>query len=266
MYIKTTTRCNMACPHCMYSCTNDGENMSLKTFKNALKLYRLPIIHSSLHLGGGEPTLHKCFRTMVRLAMRASKPTEWLPSLPAPPLRPPCIITNGSQTQKVFYLLNLASQQLVQVALSLDKYHAPIDPQVVKAFKRQEKIDPSYISIKCAEHKEIKAGRCTWGRPIPPCPGDLCVEPNGDINYCSCPDSFKVGNVNGGFSDASLRQYLISKHKHDGCQQFSSTSECSTSTCAGCSWSRVKKYWGGDIVIDPNKEVKNGILHRQHHP
>ncbi len=55
MYIQITTRCNMSCEHCCYSCTHEGEDMSLETFRNCLGFDEYNT------LGGGEPTIHPLF-------------------------------------------------------------------------------------------------------------------------------------------------------------------------------------------------------------
>lgn len=67
MYIQITTRCNMHCDHCCYSCTSVGEDIQLKTYEKALELTEW---HSDyLSIGGGEPTLHKDFWTILGMSL-----------------------------------------------------------------------------------------------------------------------------------------------------------------------------------------------------
>jgi len=66
MYLQITTRCNMHCDHCGFACTNQGEDMSLSTFEQALDI---AADDSNIDIGGGEPTIHPHFWKMLGLSL-----------------------------------------------------------------------------------------------------------------------------------------------------------------------------------------------------
>lgn len=195
----------MHCPHCCFSCTKNGEDMSLATFRNVLKFYAHGYTPERITIGGGEPTLHKCFRKIIQLAINL-KVSDTNKNLEIPG-----IVTNGSIPEQAFYLLNLARQQKLSVSLSLDEYHDPISPEVKKAFKLAEK-NSNFIGIKCVEsHQVVGVGRAKKWAPPPSCctSAGPTIEPNGDIRYCGCENSFIVGNVNTGLRNEEM--YMICK-------------------------------------------------------
>lgn len=207
MYIKITSRCNMHCDHCCFSCTTNGEDMSLDTFRNALNFYALKYTKANLTIGGGEPTLHKCFHSIILRAVNLKIFDS------EKNLKIPDIVTNGSIPEQAFYLLNLARQKKLIVALSLDKYHDPIAPEVEKAFKLAEK-HSDFIQIKNVEsHQVVGVGRAAkWAIPPSYCLyNGPTIEPNGDIRYCGCENAFIVGNVNTGLRNEEM--YIICKRE-----------------------------------------------------
>ena len=58
-YIQITTVCNYRCRHCCFSCTEEGEYMTMDTFKAALKSTDLERLQQNIYpynrivLGGG---------------------------------------------------------------------------------------------------------------------------------------------------------------------------------------------------------------------
>lgn len=65
-YIQVTTRCNMFCEHCGFSCTAEGEDMSMEVFERTLQVFE----GSYITIGGGEPTLHpKIFEMVLGIIM-----------------------------------------------------------------------------------------------------------------------------------------------------------------------------------------------------
>ncbi len=185
MYLRLTTRCDMTCAHCCVSATAKGQDMSMETYKQAIEL-------GSQHgcyfvLGGGEPTLHPDFETMLMIAIAESD--EMLP----------LVVTNGSQTKRALLLAKLAKKGVIHAELSQDEYHDPIDDDVVYAF---EKIG----AIRDNSNKLIKVGRATklyaeGYKPVYEHVADQCscdtwqVFPNGKIKQCGCPRSPIVGHV-----------------------------------------------------------------------
>jgi len=110
MYIQITTRCNMHCAHCGMSCTAQGEDMSLQTFRQALEYSE-----DTVAIGGGEPTIHPLF---------------W-----------------QKMTETALALAGLAKRGIIGCDLSQDDYHEPVDPRVVEAFTVDQK--RAYNSTTC---------------------------------------------------------------------------------------------------------------------
>ena len=183
MYIQITTRCNMTCEHCCYSCTDKGEDMSFNVFKKALEFDG-----ETVALGGGEPTIHPQFNDFLLYAI-TNVENVWL-------------ATNGKLADKALMLSKLARRGVIACELSLDIYHDPIDDKVVKAFEIEKK-NREYISsnqsddlrgVRNVSGKELKSGRCNFGNEGCPCEESI-VKPNGDIKQCGCENSPTIGNV-----------------------------------------------------------------------
>ncbi|QFY13726.1 radical SAM protein [Nonomuraea phyllanthi] len=65
--IKITTRCNRDCGFCIFANGARGENMPLELFSTILdRLESIPF--QQLHINGGEPTVHRDFPALSRLA------------------------------------------------------------------------------------------------------------------------------------------------------------------------------------------------------
>jgi len=200
MYIQITTRCNMSCEHCCYSCTAEGEDMSLRVFRAAVAASDM-----SITLGGGEPTLHKQFEKFLLLAMSA-------PGIEACGVM---VITNGTHAERTRMLFGLAKCGAIAADLSLDCYHDPIDEEVEWQWREEaervrlehnryrEISEPSRVGIRnTTEHHEPMAnGRATTVLGIEkgddyrcPCDGPIC-KPNGDVYACGCDDAVKLGHI-----------------------------------------------------------------------
>ena len=57
MYLQITSKCNMNCRHCGFSCNRKGIHMEWETFINAIQFIR-DRDDETISIGGGEPTLH----------------------------------------------------------------------------------------------------------------------------------------------------------------------------------------------------------------
>lgn len=123
MYIQITTRCNMECDHCCYSCGPlTGSHMSKSTFIKALNLCEQ--YGETPFLGGGEPTVHPKFWEFFGLLMsRYARFEEGLG-----------MITNGKRTEDALALAALAKGGILSVELSQDAFHEEVDERVVEAF------------------------------------------------------------------------------------------------------------------------------------
>ena len=183
MYIRITSRCNMSCDHCCYSCSSKGEDMTLETFKECLEYG-----DEYISIGGGEPTVHPEFYHFLILAI-AEADYVWL-------------ATNGKETGIALTLAKLAKSGVIGCDLSQDVYHDPIEEKVIDAFTVEQR-PGDYISrqnsndgrgIRNVMDKEINSGRCDFGEEGCPC-DDMVVQPNGDMYQCGCNDSPKIGNI-----------------------------------------------------------------------
>lgn len=189
MYIQITTRCNMRCAHCCFSCTENGIDMSVDMFTRALEWSRR-LNDSSVTIGGGEPTIHPDFEKFVEQAISMLK-------------EPIGIVTNGKEREKALWLAKMNKIGRLHASLSQDRFHEPVEPDVVEAFAVQWKVKEIY------DHQQpIAIGR---GRNIPDarrqyhCWGmEPLVSPDGLIHQCYCPDSTILGNV----YDVTRVQYI----------------------------------------------------------
>ena len=182
MYIQLTQRCNMSCPHCGFSCTYKGKDMTMETYRKVLKVAEDS--GSYVALGGGEPTIHPMFLDMLGLAVIAQVDSVWL-------------ATNGSQTEIALRLAYLAKSGLIGCALSLDEWHDPIDPKVVKAFTKKDgehdnSNDKREIRRVTTIHNAGRAKKNHIGK-IPGCfCDDIFITPDGYIHPCGCSAGLKM--------------------------------------------------------------------------
>lgn len=204
MYIQITTRCQMSCEHCCYNCTRQGEDMSLETFRKALQVCE--DMGSTPFLGGGEPTLHPQFETMLLEAITcAAKIGEGVAG----------VITNGGVTKRALMIAALAKGGVIYGAVSRDQFHDDISPDVVEAFEsvpdgqgikdnsnggRAEPLASGraieYMGLD-PEYDEINAGGDDC-----PCSDHVC-EPSGRIRQCGCMGSPEIGDVDNGYDSPS---------------------------------------------------------------
>jgi len=178
----------MKCAHCCYACTKKGVDMSIETYKNAIKLAEE--CGDTIAIGGGEPTIHPQFWEFLGLALGANTDEGYL-----------WMATNGSQTDTSLALANLAKRGVMGVALSQDSYHDAIDPRVIQAFTKTESRysgfnnqTPDAREIRNVDDKEIKSGRCKTGKDGCCCE-DIVIDPDGTIRGCGCNDAPKWGTV-----------------------------------------------------------------------
>jgi len=197
MYLQITDRCNMHCEHCSFSCTAQGEDMSLETFRNA-KEY---ILGDCLAIGGGEPTLHPMFWQILGECLGTCG-SVWL-------------ATNGSVDDIAIPLAAMARKGVIGCALSQDDYHDPVSEEVLDAFYDGMQWDNGirqYLpergwqgsQVDLREIRDVSRNIGLRGRALEneleggdkcTCP-ELFIAPNGDVRGCACPDAPLFGNVN----------------------------------------------------------------------
>lgn len=185
MYFQITTRCNMRCEHCCYSCTKDGDDMTLDTFRRGLEL-----CHGFAVIGGGEPTLHEHFEIILLEAIVHPAVDEYV-----------YIVTNGSVKKRALMIAELINRDVIGGCVSLDQFHDPIDPEVIDAFgddyrdvtedgKRRPTYQGRYLETHGSKGMDTSDEECI-------CP-ELFVRTDGTILQCGCADAPVVGDVKNG--------------------------------------------------------------------
>jgi hypothetical protein len=182
-----TTRCNMTCDHCCFSCTSEGEDMSYEIFKKGIDT----LGDDYIGIGGGEPTLHPDFWKFIGYALGHTDHV-WM-------------ATNGSQTEIALVLANLAHKDVLGVDLSQDDYHDDIDPKVIDAFRNLDgasirsvtDIQPVGRALEHMFYTTEKGCACD----------DMVVLPNGKIKWCGCEKAPIIGDVWDGIKDEYSYDY-----------------------------------------------------------
>lgn len=198
-YIRITTRCNMTCEHCCYSCGAQGDDMSLETYRQTLEFCEDQ--GSTPFLGGGEPTIHPKFEQFLCEALTVDCDGQV------------GIITNGKLTRRALMIASMVKGGVIYGQLSRDVYHDEIEEEVVIAFEATGQ--KGYRGINSAIRDTSSQGTrdpLPHGRGKdsfdPPeeeeedtrnesdCPcDDWVVHPNGNIHQCGCEDSPQIGDV-----------------------------------------------------------------------
>lgn len=225
MYIQITNRCNMTCEHCCNSCTAQGQDMSLTTFRKALQLCenygQLPFI------GGGEPTLHPKFEQFLLEAMPVAAEQGSIVG----------VITNGSIPRRAKMIASLTKAGVIGGELSQDPYHDPIPQEVVDMFVQcGEKLGRYNSTIRdtsqggtreCLPHgRGVELLGLDYHDPDCledyrddgdcPCP-DCMVYPDGTIRQCGCENSPVVGHVDTGIESPLCGECFHSSEWVDQC-------------------------------------------------
>lgn len=243
-YIRITSKCNMKCPHCLFSCTESGENMPFDVFKRALDIAirrnlsaddpraivseRPPILthdrYFPVRISGGEPTLHPQFWTFIRHAQVRLRHYDFKLQ----------VFTNGSMTKTSLLLAKLAKKGEFFVTVSKDPWHEPIALEVMEAFpnspacgsqllrsnnwdvqKKRWKTD--LRGLLNLSHDLRNQGRAASLKDVET--KDECLlpefifEPDGKIKFCGCDDSPVIGDVYSGIQEKYLRWPSNTCHK-----------------------------------------------------
>lgn len=201
-YLQITTKCNMKCDHCCFSCRpGKGSDMDLATVSAALRFLEREG-KEYLTIGGGEPTIHKNFMEVIEKVRASNLEYAWM-------------ATNGKKTKTIWELIRAVQEQYdyddkpkIEVALSQDPWHDPINPEIVEFFNRRAKESSTFRTGKfqvrdVSRNFEglIKAGRAKrtephWFSTATTCTCDSrIIKPWGEIRACGCPDSPVIGNV-----------------------------------------------------------------------
>ena len=222
MYLQITTKCNMTCDHCCYSCDMQGDHMEWDTFVDSIVFCR--DYTENISIGGGEPTLHPKFFDFLRVCLEDFD-YVWM-------------ATNGSQTETMWRLANIIDgedypdcdcdedtldeygclchekidydsiyqEDKLSVALSHDCFHDEINQKIVNFWSKRANIHRhSHFEIRDVSHNVIAMGRAAdtgvgWVKDDCVC-ADLVIKPNGDIKLCGCDNAPVIGNVASGIEE-----------------------------------------------------------------
>ncbi len=176
----------MECPHCCFSCTAKGQDMSMETFKKVVKITKE--FNSPICLGGGEPTLHPLFKDMLMHAVGELDEMSKERGIPYVSL-----VTNGSITPIALTLAQMAKEGVIRCNLSQDGYHDDIDAAVVKAFERPvcdtyDKRDYRQYNTTAPDRIQRMGRAKTWGSisQTEGCCGGVMTTPGGVLYPCMC--------------------------------------------------------------------------------
>lgn len=209
----------MECEHCCYSCTKRGKHGDLQTILKAIEFAAEFEGDETITIGGGEPTLHPDFFTILKVCLERFN-YVWM-------------ATNGSQTAIMRRLADiirgedfdnaechcetdeerdnctcyddadiLNGADKLCVALSLDCFHDPIDPKIKELWERESKqhrrtgfeirnVTQSYKGP-IAEGRGLKTGA---GYAEGCVCSDLFVTPRGMIKLCGCNGAPLIGDI-----------------------------------------------------------------------
>jgi organic radical activating enzyme len=201
MYIQITTKCNMTCQHCCYTCGPKGKHMTRDTWQQALSYAAQ--CSESVAIGGGEPTCHPEFFDILKQAMDIFY-SVWL-------------ATNGKKTKAMYRLMNIINNEdfyfeneydtygqgipnfddKLDVALSLDEYHEPIDQKIETIWRQCSENTNSHFQIRnSTRNGVIAAGRAkNWGKRNDCACATIMITPNGNIKMCGCKNAPIIGDI-----------------------------------------------------------------------
>lgn len=196
MYVQITTRCNMRCAHCCFSCGPRGTDMTREVFVAACKLAESR--GDNIFLGGGEPTVHPMFWDFLGLALRHDSSDMQVG-----------LVTNGKKTEDAIVLARMAKRGVISADLSRDQYHEDIDFKVVQAFTKSSSERSNLFSHHDNDLRSVRSNHLEpWAvgrgkklseakKPKPGewCCGDLHIDPDGTIRHCSCDNSPQYDTV-----------------------------------------------------------------------
>ena len=203
MYIRITSRCNMACDHCCYSCSpSRGKHMDMHIFEDAIRL--AADYGEYVSLGGGEPTLHPRFFDILRRSMREVD-YVWL-------------ATNGTRKKAMLRLADIMNEEdykndepivmdrdgHLSVDLSTDHWHdrRMVDDYIWDLWHRmagQHRHTGFSLRNVSRYTGAIKVGRAertgVWSTAEGCVCSDIIIEPDGVIRGCGCKDAPTFGTV-----------------------------------------------------------------------
>lgn len=200
MYLQITTKCNMKCAHCCYSCNKNGKHMPRNVWQDAIR-FAEKWDSEVISIGGGEPTLHPDFFEILQRCMWGFS-YVWM-------------ATNGSRTKTMRRLVNILNgedyyngeenaiipeKDQFSVELSTDYYHDPISDEIRDYWERMTKAKRPGFGLRDVTqgHGPVEQGRAkrtsSAMRDGCCCP-ELTIRPDGKIKVCGCTNSPIIGDI-----------------------------------------------------------------------
>jgi sulfatase maturation enzyme AslB (radical SAM superfamily) len=200
IYLQLTTKCNMRCAHCCFSCNGKGDFMSREVFEKCLGLVK--DYQWSVTIGGGEPTLHPNIIEWAMDAALASLDASMEMDSPAV-----LVVTNGKKADTAIRLAKLAHLGVIAAEVSQDPWHEAIDASVISEFTRYRKPNyellgghergKGYAGVRDVSRGVVGAGRAKKNniyKRTACCCDALFITPNGDFYHCGCKKT-RLGNI-----------------------------------------------------------------------
>jgi len=223
MYLQITTKCQMHCAHCCYSCNKNGKHMERHVWQQAVRFAEEYDSEVTV-IGGGEPTLHPDFFEILRRCLDNFN-YVWM-------------ATNGGRTKTMRRLADILdgedyqedeegifpiSQEQFCVALSLDYFHDPINEKIEALWKRRaEKRGSGYEirDVTKSPNSPIGVGRAKktnsgWATGC--CCSEVQIIPSGKIKLCGCRNSPIIGDVHFGIEDKWKEYMDTDKYRDTNC-------------------------------------------------
>lgn len=215
VYLQITNKCGMRCAHCCHDSGIRGRHMDTKIALSAIDWISEQMANDDIRhmtIGGGEPTLHPDFWTIMGRAITHCHYDDSATSVG--------IVTNGEVTDSALKLASLAKRGVIVAALSQDLYHSQIDDKVVRAFKSGLRAGANDLrSTRNTSHNLGKAGRAAsngiYNTNDKMCCG-IHIKPSGVMKVCSCKHSPVIGDFKTGVFDYSLFRDL----RHSDCSCY----------------------------------------------
>ena len=223
MYLQITSKCNMSCAHCCYSCSMRGKHADYNTVVDMISFAR--DYTEMISIGGGEPTLHPRFFDILKHCL-TDFDYVWM-------------ATNGSQTEIMRRLRDIIYQEdypecdcleelgeeeyeeygclchekltddtiyqedKLSVALSQDYFHDPIDNWVTDTWTHaanngggahfEIRDVTKSINGVLAQGRGKRTG-AGWSEDGCVC-SDLMLKPDGKIRLCGCSRAPVIGDI-----------------------------------------------------------------------
>ena len=223
-YLQITTKCNMTCEHCGFSCGKRGKHGTYEQILENIEFIEYEYADEMITIGGGEPTIHPRFFDILQICLRKFDQV-WM-------------ATNGSQTLTMYRLndimqgydfdyiefdeygepltepISLSHNNQLGVTLSLDNFHSPINEGVIKLWK-QNKYDIRDVSRNVLHNgRAARSGAAQKYGCV--CPSNI-IRPDGSIKMCGCERSPIIGTVKKGI-DKKWRNYMLKpKYENSFC-------------------------------------------------